>query len=183
MSTKPESSRVLRELARTLDVGTTLETFSSLDSQTLSRILLEASLVMEKSASRSVIMIDGAARGNPGPAAAGAVLDHPALKRGEYIGEATNNVAEYRALILGLELALEAGLDEVEIQSDSQLLVRQMTGQYRVKNPALRDLYQRAQSAAARLSSVLYRHIPREDNVEADRVANMALDAKGPISL
>lgn len=183
MLMSPERSNVLKDLARTLDVRTTLESFSDVDSKMLSRILLEASVLMEKGVKRPVIMIDGAARGNPGPAAAGAVLNHPSVKRGEFIGKATNNVAEYRALILGLELAVEMGLKEIEIQSDSELLVRQMTGHYRVKNPALQDLFKRAREVAAGLSSVLYQHIPREENVEADRIANMALDAKGKVSL
>lgn len=179
----PDGSKVLKELARTLDVSDTLKNFSDIDSQKLSEILLEASRIMEKSTKKPVIMIDGAARGNPGPAAAAAVLNHPDVKRGEYIGEATNNVAEYKALILGLELVAEMGLEEIEIQSDSELLVKQMTGVYRVKNPGLKDLFIKAQRAAARLSAVSYRHIPREENVEADRIANMALDAKGKVSL
>ncbi len=183
MSMNPEGSKVLKELARTLDVSATLESFSGIDTQKLAEILLEASRIMEKGSAKSVIMIDGAARSNPGPAAAAAVVNHPDVKRGEYIGEATNNVAEYRALILGLELAAELGLEEIEIQSDSELLVRQMTGSYRVKNPGLKALFSKAQRAAARLSAVSYRHIPREDNFEADRIANMALDSKGPISL
>jgi len=183
MSTNPDRSKVLKELARTLDVNVTLETFPDIDPQELSGILLEASAAVKRAGTRSVIMIDGASRGNPGPAAAGVVLDHPAVKRGEYIGKATNNVAEYRALILGLELAAEMALAEIEIKSDSELLVRQMTGQYRVKNPALKELFNTAQKAAARLASVSYRHIPREENVEADRIANMALDAKGKIDL
>jgi ribonuclease HI len=183
MSMSPDGWKVLKDLARTLDLSATLETFSDVDAQKLSEILLEASCIMEKSTMRSVIMIDGASRGNPGPAAAAAVVNHLEVKRGEYIGEATNNVAEYRALILGLELAAEMGLKEIEIQSDSELLVRQMTGFYRVKNPGLKDLFEKAQRAAARLSAVSYCHIPREENVEADRIANLALDAKGKISL
>ena len=179
----PESSKVLKDLARTLDVSATLENLPEVDSKTLSRILLEASAAMEKVEKKPVLMIDGAARGNPGPAAAGAVLSHPSIKRGEYLGRATNNVAEYKALILGLELAAEMGLEEIEVRSDSELLIRQMTGKYRVKNPTLMDLFNKAQKAAARFSSVSYRHITRDENAEADRIANMALDAKGPISL
>jgi ribonuclease HI/probable phosphoglycerate mutase len=183
MSMSPDGSKVLKELARTLDVSDTLKNFPDIDSQKLSEILFEASCIMEKSTTKPVIMIDGAARGNPGPASAAAILNHPDVKRGVYIGEATNNVAEYKALILVLELAAEMGLEEIEIQSDSELLVKQMTGVYRVKNPGLQDLFIKAQRAAARLSAVSYRHIPREENVEADRIANMALDAKGKVSL
>jgi ribonuclease H / adenosylcobalamin/alpha-ribazole phosphatase len=126
---------------------------------------------------------DGGARGNPGPAAYGYVLETEdgtvLAAHGEPIGVATNNVAEYRALVAGLETALELGVDEVDVVSDSQLLVRQMTGEYKVKNEALRKLSLQAAALARRLRKVTYRSVPREHNELADRLVNEALDAEG----
>jgi ribonuclease HI len=123
---------------------------------------------------------DGGARGNPGPAAFGYVLETDdgtvLAAHGERIGVATNNVAEYRALIAGLEKAVELGVDEVEVVSDSELLVKQMTGAYRVKNAALRELSQEASRLAARLRAVSYTAVRREHNELADRLVNEALD-------
>jgi ribonuclease HI len=124
---------------------------------------------------------DGGSRGNPGPAAYGYVLEsydgHVLDARGEAIGVATNNVAEYRALVAGLEKALELGVQELEVVSDSELLVKQMTGVYRVKNPALRELSLTAARLARRLDQVTYRAVRREHNELADRLVNDALDA------
>jgi ribonuclease HI len=126
---------------------------------------------------------DGGARGNPGPAAYGYVLeaeDGTVLDaRGKTIGVATNNVAEYRALVAGLEKALELGVSEVEVVSDSELLVKQMTGVYRVKNEALRGLSLEAARLARRLDRVTYKAVRREHNELADRLVNEALDAAG----
>jgi ribonuclease HI len=102
----------------------------------------------------------------------GTVLD----ARGETIGIATNNVAEYRALIAGLEKAVELALDEVEVVSDSELLVKQMRGEYRVKNAALRELVLEAAALARRIGRVSYRSVRREHNELADRLVNEALD-------
>ena len=125
---------------------------------------------------------DGGARGNPGPAAFGYVLeteDGTVLDaRGERIGVATNNVAEYRALVAGLEKALELGLDEVEVVSDSELLVKQMRGEYKVKNAALRKLSLDATRLARALGAVTYTAVRREHNELADRLVNEALDAQ-----
>jgi ribonuclease H / adenosylcobalamin/alpha-ribazole phosphatase len=124
---------------------------------------------------------DGGARGNPGPAAYGYVLEAEdgtvLAAHGERIGVATNNVAEYRALIAGLEKALELGADEIEVISDSELLVKQMTGQYRVKNEALKELSEKAARLARRLRDVSYEAVRREHNELADRLVNEALDA------
>jgi ribonuclease H / adenosylcobalamin/alpha-ribazole phosphatase len=123
---------------------------------------------------------DGGARGNPGPAAFGYVLETEdgtvLAAHGEAIGRATNNVAEYRGLIAGLEKALELGVDDVEVHSDSELLVRQMTGVYRVKNATLKDLREEAAGLARRLRRVEYRAVRREQNELADRLVNEALD-------
>ena len=124
---------------------------------------------------------DGGARGNPGPAAYGYVLeteDGTVLDaRGQRIGVATNNVAEYSALIAGLEKALELGVGEVEVVSDSELMVKQMRGEYRVKNEALRELFLEASRLARRLENVSYTAVRREHNTLADRLVNDALDA------
>jgi len=124
---------------------------------------------------------DGGARGNPGPAAYGYVLEADdgtvLAAHGEKIGIATNNVAEYSALIAGLEKALELGIDEVEVVSDSELMVKQMTGEYRVKNEALRELSLEAGRLARRIGSVDYTAVRREHNKLADTLVNEALDA------
>ena len=126
---------------------------------------------------------DGGARGNPGPAAFGYVLetdDGTVLDaRGERIGVATNNVAEYRALVAGLAKAVELGLDELEIVSDSELVVKQMRGEYKVKNAALAELKAEAEGLARRLPKVVYTAVRREHNELADRLVNEALDAAG----
>jgi len=124
---------------------------------------------------------DGGARGNPGPAAFGYVLeaeDGTILDaRGERIGVATNNVAEYRALIAGLEKAVELGVTELDVVSDSELLVRQMTGLYKVKNKALVELSLEASRLARQVGRVTYRAVRREHNELADQLVNEALDA------
>jgi ribonuclease HI len=123
---------------------------------------------------------DGGARGNPGPAAYGYVLeaeDGTILEaRGEPIGVATNNVAEYRGLIAGLTGAVEAGVDELEVVSDSELIVKQMRGEYRVKNEALRALSLEAAALARKIGRVTYTAVRREHNELADRLVNEALD-------
>ena len=130
------------------------------------------------------LFTDGGARGNPGPAAAAYVLeaeDGTVLDaRGEAIGTATNNVAEYRALVAGLARAVEIGVGELEVVSDSELLVKQMNGEYRVKNAALRELSLEAARLARRIERVRYRAVRRVDNELADRLVNEALDAAGP---
>ena len=124
---------------------------------------------------------DGGARGNPGPAASAYVLeteDGPVLDAcGETIGVATNNVAEYRALVAGLAKALELGVDELDVVSDSELLVKQMNGEYRVKNAALIDLSLEAARLGRQIGSVRYRAVRRAENEFADSLVNEALDA------
>jgi ribonuclease HI len=132
----------------------------------------------------AVLFTDGGARGNPGPAAAAYVLeaeDGTVLDaRGEPIGVATNNVAEYRALVAGLEKAVELGVGDLEVVSDSELLVKQMNGEYRVKNAALRELSLDAARLARKLGRVRYRAVRRTENELADRLVNEALDAARP---
>jgi ribonuclease HI len=132
---------------------------------------------------KAKLFTDGGARGNPGPAADGYVLEAEdgtvLAAHGERIGIATNNVAEYSALIAGLEKAIELALDEVEVVSDSELMVKQMTGEYRVKNEALQELQSRASRLARRVGDVDYSAVRREHNKLADKLVNEALDAPG----
>jgi probable phosphoglycerate mutase len=127
------------------------------------------------------LFTDGGARGNPGPAAYGYVLEADdgsvLAAHGEKIGVATNNVAEYSALIAGLEKAIELGVPAVTVVSDSELMVKQMRGEYRVKNEALRELALEAGRLARRIGDVSYTAVRREHNELADRLVNEALDA------
>ena len=124
--------------------------------------------------------IDGAARGNPGPASYGLVLRRPdgtpLESLGKYIGRHTNNVAEYYALIAALDYAAANGIKRLRVQSDSQLIVNQMKGLYKVKHPDLRPLHERAKKMAAGLEAFAIQYVPREQNREADAAANAALD-------
>ena len=126
---------------------------------------------------------DGGARGNPGPAAYGYVLETEdgtvLAAHGEAIGVATNNVAEYRALVEGLRKAGELHVGELEVVSDSELLVHQMRGEWKIKNEALRVLWEEAQDIAAGIGKVRYTAVRREHNELADRLVNEALDAAG----
>ena len=125
--------------------------------------------------------IDGAARGNPGPAGAGVYVsaegDLPAEEHFEALGHTTNNVAEYRALLLALKRAAERSASDVSIASDSLLLVQQMLGRYRVKAPNLQPLHAEAFERAKAFRRFSIAHVPREDNKKADRLANLGADA------
>lgn len=127
-----------------------------------------------------ILKTDGASRGNPGHSGIGGqILNGDGLlllEFSEYIGEATNNVAEYAALIFGLERALSVGSGHLLINSDSELLVRQLNGQYRVKNSALKPLFVRVNSLLARFKTSKIEHIFRDDNFSADALANRAID-------
>ncbi len=128
---------------------------------------------------RLVIFTDGASKGNPGPAAIGAIIKDEqgrlitTISQG--IGRTTNNQAEYRAIIAALEKAIRLGASQVDMRSDSELVVRQIKGQYRVKNMMLKPLYQQVKQLQSRLESFTITHIPRQQNEEADRLANIAL--------
>lgn len=130
---------------------------------------------------KGVLHTDGGARGNPGPAGIGAVLRDGS---GEIIGEvaesigsATNNVAEYSALIAGLELALQKGITDLDVFLDSQLLVSQLKGEWKIKNDRLRTLAVKARSLLNRFDKKTIQHVPREQNEDADRLANQGMDA------
>ena len=130
---------------------------------------------------KAKLFTDGGSRGNPGPAAYGFVIEtedgHVLAAQGEAIGTATNNVAEYSGLVAGLERAAELGVRELEVVSDSELLVKQMQGEYRVKNEALRELNDEANFLEKKLGRVRYKAVRREHNELADKLVNDALDA------
>jgi ribonuclease HI len=128
-----------------------------------------------------VVHVDGGARGNPGPAAAGAVISTPEGdvldEATELLGVATNNVAEYRGLLLGLARAKALGATEVDVVNDSELIAKQVNGQYKVKHAAMRPLYLDAMEALRGFDKWSIRSVPREQNAEADALVNQALDA------
>lgn len=132
------------------------------------------------SVNRVIICTDGAARGNPGPAAIGATIkDEKGNLRASIsrrIGITTNNQAEYRAIITALEKAISLGAKQVDVRADSELVVKQINGRYRVKNTALRPLYQKVVQLIGSLEGFVISHIPRQQNSEADKLANKALD-------
>jgi len=139
----------------------------------------EPSAARERSATA---YIDGGARGNPGPAGYGVHIeqaDGTIIELKEYLGRQTNNVAEYKGLLAALRWAVEHGVSRLLIRSDSELLVRQMRGEYRVRNPGLQPLYDEAQSLMRRIGTVTFEHVRRELNADADRLANEAMDEGG----
>ncbi|WP_426754201.1 ribonuclease HI family protein [Myxococcus sp. Y35] len=125
---------------------------------------------------------DGAARGNPGPAGAGAVLVDPTgnvvARLGRFLGTQTNNCAEYMGLLLGLKHAQSLGAREVDVYADSELLIRQLGGRYQVKSPTLRPLYEEAQKLLKGFTKVKLHHVPRAQNAEADAMSNRAIDER-----
>lgn len=133
-----------------------------------------------------VIHIDGGARGNPGPAGAGVVIHDDEgtaiLEIGYFLGRMTNNVAEYSALIKALEASQEMGATQLLIHSDSELLVKQINGEYRVKNPGLQSLFDDAMAKLRTFSKWTVRHVRREGNARADELANLAMDAADDVS-
>lgn len=128
-----------------------------------------------------VIHVDGGSRGNPGPAAAGAVLRTPdgavVAETSRRLGRASNNVAEYEAVLLGLAKAVELGATEVELVNDSELIAKQLNGKYKVKHPDMKPLYAQAGKALAGFERWSIRSVPRAQNADADRLVNAALDA------
>ena len=129
------------------------------------------------------VYIDGASRGNPGLAGIGIVIVQPKLHKKimqyrEFIGIATNNQAEYKALIKALELLRDLGASRAKIFSDSQLLVKQLRGEYKVRNPELKKLFNEVKKRKKFFESIEYKHIPREKNYHADRLANEAIDKR-----
>ena len=202
----PSADRVLRYLSQTLSVTKTLKRFPSLSPKYLQEILLHSADRLKEGPQPSpssfppgeakpspaehgrkefpefFIHTDGASRGNPGEAGAGAVISDSqgrTLKELKlYLGMASNNVAEYRAAIHALERALELGARSVTLYLDSELVVRQLRGEYRVREPHLKTLHQKAQEILNRFSQYSILYISREENRRADQLANEAIDQK-----
>ncbi len=131
---------------------------------------------------KCALYTDGASRGNPGPAGAGAVLvdqkGREIAARAEYLGRCTNNAAEYRALVMGLQMAVENGCSELDIFLDSELIVRQLTGRYKVKNATLKPLFGQAQQLLQCFKNFSVTHVPRAKNQRADQLANQGIDGR-----
>ncbi|MBX5481362.1 MAG: ribonuclease HI family protein [Myxococcaceae bacterium] len=190
-----KDAEILRHIAREEPLSSTQAAFGVTREQ-LTRILEKAARQLEKDAPRRAasqsevpavpemprlrVYSDGAARGNPGPAGAGAVLVEPngqvVDRIGKYLGKQTNNFAEYMGLILGLERAQALGVKEIEVYADSELMIRQLGGRYQVKSPSLRPLYDRAVTLLNHFDRVKLVHVPREMNLAADEMSNRAID-------
>jgi len=175
-----DRAAVLAALAETLDMEEVRRRFG-LSREDLAQILKDAAAVFDLEESGTwCLYVDGASRGNPGPAGAGAVLFGPdGGKRAEgsrYLGETTNNVAEYQALLLGLELARQRGVKRLQVYADSELVVRQLLGTYQVKKPHLLPLWRRAHEALQKFDTYAISHLDRSFNQEADRLARQAID-------
>jgi ribonuclease HI len=127
-----------------------------------------------------VLCTDGASRGNPGPAGAGAIITDEKgatlTEKAVYLGETTNNQAEYQALLIGLQEAVKLAPARLTVRMDSELIVKQLNGEYRVRNRDLQPLHDRAQKLMEQLADVKVVHVPREENADADRLANQAID-------
>ncbi len=195
---RPEKERLaglLRELAAALEGGSMAPPPGRDPSRTAQDLCRAADLLApapqpaaraepepagEGPVDKLILNADGGARGNPGPAGAGAVLATPqgrvVARLHRYLGRTTNNVAEYQALIMGLDQALALGARSLEVRLDSELIVKQLQGAYRVKSPHLKPLYHQVRERLRRFNDVHIIHVGREENQEADRLANLAMD-------
>lgn len=183
---------VLRFIAREEPLVATLGAFPQLDRSQLQRALEKAAGLLEGKAGEEVpqaplyirlrLYCDGAARGNPGPAGAGAVLVEPSGqvidRLGKFLGHQTNNYAEYQGLLLGLKRAREFAVREVEVFADSELMIRQLGGRYQVRSPTLRPLYEEALKLLNGFERVKLVHVPREMNRAADEMSNKAIEER-----
>jgi ribonuclease HI len=190
----PTEAELLRHIAREEPLTDTVRAFRGLSREHLGQMLeaLAARLSppvpspapTEGQGSHPQLRLytDGAARGNPGPSGAGAVLLGPegqvVAKLGKFLGVQTNNHAEYSALLLGLQHAKSLGAKELEVFSDSELLVRQLTGRYQVRSATLRPLYEEAQRLLGEFPKATVAHVPREENTAADEMSNRAIDER-----
>lgn len=186
------NAAVLRFIGQEEPLVATLGAFPQLDRTRLKRILERAATlvsggtgldeVVAPAISRVRLYSDGAARGNPGLAGAGAVLVEPSGqvvdRLGKFLGTQTNNFAEYMGLLLGLRRAKELGVREVEVFADSELMIRQLGGRYQVKSPSLRPLYEEALKLLNTFERVKLVHVPREMNRAADEMSNQAIDER-----
>ncbi|QSQ13573.1 ribonuclease HI family protein [Myxococcus landrumensis] len=204
----PSIVDILRHIAREEPLSSTVRTFRGLTRERLGQLLDEAATRLDpasKAEDRAVagspssaapaerpasseplgrvrVYSDGAARGNPGPAGAGAVVTDPdgqvLARLGRFLGTQTNNTAEYQGLLLGLRHAKSMGAREVDVYADSELLIRQLGGQYQVKSATLKPLFDEARKLLATFARVRLHHIPRAKNGEADEMSNRAIDER-----
>ncbi len=188
-----KQSDILKYIAREEPLTGTLKTFSGLTRERLAKMLEKLAAQpsranstfeaeMNSALNRVRVYSDGAARGNPGPSGAGAVLVEPSGqivdRLGKFLGVRTNNYAEYMGLLLGLKRARELGVREIEVFTDSELLIRQLGGRYQVKSASLRPLYEEALKLLNGFSRVKLVHVPREMNSAADEMSNRAIDER-----
>lgn len=139
----------------------------------------QPSLFGESRGGSAIANIDGGSRGNPGPAGYGVHIEQPdgtVTELKQYLGSCTNNVAEYNGLLAALKWAADHRITQLRVRSDSELLVKQMRGEYRVKSAGLQPLYEEARALARRIGRVTFEHVRRESNKDADRLANEAMD-------
>jgi ribonuclease HI len=174
---------IFAALAQGLDLPGARERFD-LTPEELQELFRDAAdLYRDRGEGFWLLHCDGASRGNPGPAGAGMVLFDPQgrlmANKGRYLGETTNNVAEYQALLLGLAEAQRLGVKKLRVLADSELMVKQLTGRYRVKSPHLIPLWREALQALKQFASWAIAHVPREENHLADAAANRAIDQQG----
>jgi len=184
---------ILRHVAREEPLSMTLKAFPGLTRERLTRLLEKMAESTARSPARITalesntpwkvrVYSDGAARGNPGPSGAGAVLvdasGQEVDRLGKYLGIQTNNYAEYMGLLLGLKRARDLGIREVEVFADSELMIRQLGGRYQVRSPTLRPLYQEALRVLNDFSRVKLVHVPRKMNAAADEMSNRAIDER-----
>lgn len=173
-------ARIFAALAQGVDIPGVLKMFNLTRDDLLGVFREVAELYQAREEGYWRLFCDGASRGNPGPAGAAAILQDPAGNlQGQvsrYLGQATNNVAEYRALLLGLELALSRGVRRLKIFSDSKLVVEQLNGRYQVRSPQLQPLWRQALSELQKFEACAVSHIDRHQNSAADRLANQAID-------
>lgn len=194
----PNEADLLRHIAREEPLTATVRAFRGMTRERLGQLLEEAAERLSPSSAerrtepvveeprgsvpRLRLYSDGAARGNPGPSGAGAVLIEPGgqvvARLGKYLGHQTNNYAEYMGLLLGLKHAKTLGAKEIEIFADSELLIRQLGGRYQVKSATLRPLYEEAVKLLNDFSRVKLVHVPREMNAAADEMSNRAIDER-----
>ncbi|XXF76583.1 ribonuclease HI family protein [Myxococcaceae bacterium GXIMD 01537] len=187
----PSEADILRFIAREEPLTDTVRAFRGVTREHLGQVLEALAARLDGAAPappakgpypRLRLFTDGAARGNPGPSGAGAVLLEPGgqvvARLGKYLGVQTNNHAEYTALLLGLQHAKTLGARELEVFSDSELLVRQLTGRYQVRSPTLRPLYEEALRLLKDFAQAKVAHVPREENGAADEMSNRAIDER-----
>jgi len=176
---------IFQALAQGLDLPGVRERFGLTPEELQGLFRDAAELYRKREAGIWRLHCDGACRGNPGPAGAGIVLHDPQgrlrVRKGRYLGETTNNVAEYQALLLGLAEARKLEVKKLRILADSELMVRQLTGRYRVKSPHLLPLWQAALQALKDFDAWVVAHVPREENRLADEAANRAIDQKAAV--